>query len=323
MLGFAAASMLVFGALVAFVAATDPYDRGVFSLLKAEGVPAQAPRTAHASRGRDPAFDAAIFGNSHVQLLSPVELTRLTGLPFVSLAVPGTGPRETVALLDYFLRHRRRVPRALVFGIDPYWCRADAAMPALFPFPFWLYERGIAGYLDGLVRYQSLEDALKRLTFALGPARKPRARPDGYWDYDEGVVWQRERQGRAFEASAPTSILNPTGRFPAIEALAARLGDLPRDLPVVLLRPPVHAMALASPISLLGRSEADCLAALQDRMRDRPSVTILDWRVDLAELRIAENFIDLTHYRSPIARAVERDIAVAIASMAARVPARE
>ena len=35
------------------------------------GVRQQGPRTAAASRGRDPAFNAAIVGNSHIQLLSP------------------------------------------------------------------------------------------------------------------------------------------------------------------------------------------------------------------------------------------------------------
>lgn len=313
-LGFAAATALVFGALALFVVGSDPYDRGQFALLRAEGVPAQAPRTAHASRGRDPAFDAAILGNSHIQLLSPAELTRLTGFPFVSLAVPGTGPRETFVLLDYVLRHRARPARALVLGIDPYWCRAEPEMPTLFPFPFWLYDRSAAAYLGGVIRYQSLEDALKRITYARSGGRKPRARPDGYWDYDEGVVWQPERHGPAFAKRASSSILNETGRFPAIEALATRLADLPPDLPVVLVRPPVHAMALAEPGSSLARSEAACLGALQERTKPLTNVAIVDWRVDRPEVRIDENFIDLTHYRSPLARAVERDVAAVISA---------
>lgn len=310
---FAATTVLAFAALVVLVAVLDPYDTGRFALLGAEGVPVQAPRTAHASRGRDPAFEGAILGNSHIQLLSPEELTRQTGIPFVSLAVPGTGPRETFALLDYVLRHRVQPMRALVFGIDPPWCRPETDMPTWLPFPFWLYERSPWRYLVGLVRMRSLEDAFKRLAWARrDPTRRERARPDGYWDYDEGFVWQTERHGSLFGAPAPSGALNETGRFPAIEALGRELDRLPASLPVVLVRPPVHAVALAEPGSALARSEEACRAALAHMAAERRSVAIVDWRVDRPEIRVPENFIDQTHYRRPIARALERDVAAAI-----------
>ena len=76
---------------VAIAYAIDPYDRGSLAAFEGRGVRVQGPRTATASRGRDPAFDAAIVGNSHVQLLSPERLTRATRASFVSLATPGTG----------------------------------------------------------------------------------------------------------------------------------------------------------------------------------------------------------------------------------------
>jgi hypothetical protein len=310
--------VVVFAALLGFVVAVDPYDTGRFALLKAQGVPAQIPRTAHASRGRDPAFDAAVLGNSHVQILAPAELTRLTSIPFVSLAVPGIGPRETFLLLEYFLRHRVRPARAVVVGIDPYWCRADPGMPHWLPFPFWLYERSALGYLAGIVRDQSLDDSFKRLLWALGWSKRQRARPDGLWDYDETFVWQPARHGPMFRAPVPSGILNETGRFPAIEALGRALDGLPKDLAVILLLPPVHAVALPQAGSALARSEQACRAALGDMARGRSSVAVVDWRVDRPEVRVPENFIDPTHYRSAMARAVERDVAAAIGDIEAR-----
>ena len=319
-LAFVATAVVAFASLAAFVVAVDPYDTGRFALLKARGVPSQAPRTAHAGRARDPDFAAAILGNSHIQLLSPDELTRRTGIPFVSLTVPGTGPRETFALLDYFLRHRATPARALVLGIDPPWCRPEVDMPTWLPFPFWLYEREPWRYLAGIVRMGSLEDAARRVAFAVRPTK--RARPDGYWNYDEGFVWQTERHGPLFAAPAPSGTLNETGRFPAIAALGRELGRLPADLPVVLVRPPVHAVALAEPGSALGRSEEACREALVRMAGERPSVAVVDRRVDAPEIRVAENFIDPTHYRGQIARALERDVAAAIAGLAKALPAR-
>lgn len=308
----AGAALAVFAGLLAFVVATDPYDTGRFALLRAPGVPAQTPRTAHASRGRDPAFDAAIIGNSHVQMLSPAGLSAATGLAFVTLSVPGTGPREQFVLLDYFLRHRTGAARALVIGIDPYWCRPDPALTPWLPFPFWLYDPSPWRYLAGLVRDQSLDDSTKRIGWVLGLSKRPRARPDGYWDYDEGLVWREDRQGVLFQARVPSTVPNETGPYPALDALAARLAALPAGLPVALVQPPVFHLALPEPGTGLARAEAACRAALGRVVAGRPGTALVDWRLDRPEARVPQNFIDPTHYRSAVARAVEADIATAI-----------
>ena len=78
--------------IVTAVYAIDPYDTGRSSLLAKPGVRPQGPRTAAASRGRDQAFNGAIIGNSHIQLLSPERLKAATGLDFVQLSVPATRP---------------------------------------------------------------------------------------------------------------------------------------------------------------------------------------------------------------------------------------
>src|SRR4051812_5349263 len=81
-------------ALFGFIVLMDPYDTGRFGMGWLPGVVDVNPRTADASRGRDPRFDSAIIGNSHGQLIEPTRLSAASGLNFVQLTVPGTGPRE-------------------------------------------------------------------------------------------------------------------------------------------------------------------------------------------------------------------------------------
>ena len=100
------AAALVLVLVVGGAYAIDPYDTGRSTLLGKPGIRPQGPWTAAASRGRDQAFDAAIIGNSHIQLLSPERLRETTGLSFVQLSTPGSGPREQFAVLNWFLRHR-------------------------------------------------------------------------------------------------------------------------------------------------------------------------------------------------------------------------
>lgn len=316
--GFAVAAALVFAPVFAGLVAIDPYDTGRFGLVRKPGVPAQGPRTADASRGRDPAFDGAIIGNSHIQLVSPAELAAATGIPFVSLAIPGTGPREQLALVDYFLRNRIRPAGALVLGIDDFWCTPDPALPLSRPFPFWLYERSPWRYLAGLVRWQVFDEAIRRVQYVAGLSRQPRARPDGYWNYDEGSDWRPDAEDAIPTLRLTVTRPNATGRFPALEALGARLATLPAGLPVVILRPPIIATALPDPATPAGSQEAACREALAVAAAGRPGVTILDWRVDRPETRRLENFRDHTHYRSGLARDVERDIAASLARIGAR-----
>lgn len=309
---FAAAAAVVYVALVAGLLALDPYDTGRFALVRTPGLAVQGPRTAGASRGRDTRFDGAVIGNSHVQLVSPARLAESSGIPFVSLAIPGTGPQEQLLLIDYFLRHRTRPARALVLGIDEFWCTKDETLATWNPFPFWLYGRSEGRYVLGLARFQTFDDAIRRIQYITGTGRHVRARPDGFWDYDETFVWLDERHGAFVRQRSPSGVLNETGRFPALDALATRLAEVPRDLPVVLVRPPVALMSLAEPGTPLARAEAACRARLQGVAAGRPGTALVDWRVDRPEVHEDRNFIDPTHYRTPVARALEQDIAAAL-----------
>jgi len=257
---FLGAGLALLACLLGAVALLDPFDAGVFGEPH-RGVADQAPRTADASRARDPAFDAAVFGNSHIQLVDPAALSRGNGLAFASLTVPGTGPREQLAMLDAFLRHHGGKPRALVFGIDPTWCVEDPALPMTNPFPFWLYDPSPIAYLRGLARYAALEQAVRRIGLAR-PARR-----DGYWNY---AVGRRPAYSAAVPAPADTpaeTVIDDTRRFPALDLLAERLAALPAEVAVVLVRPPVHASTLGPAGSTLARAEASCRLATRARCR--------------------------------------------------------
>jgi hypothetical protein len=307
--------LIVAGAmLAAFVlvaAALDPYDTGRFALVSKAGVPPQGPRTANASRGRDPAFDGAIIGNSHAQLLNPQNLTDRLGFPVVSLTVPATGPKEQLLILDWFLRNRERTPRLVVIGVDGYWCGGDPAMPNWQPFPFWLYAASPFEYLGGLVRFGVMEELGRRLRYVAG--RIERARPDGWWDYEDNYIGLGYVPGPAHDARLaprlPTMPDNATGRFPAAEALRERLKGIPAQTQVVLVRPPVYVTGLPEAGSVAAARDASCAAAYASVAAQRPRTHLLDRRIEDMQTRDRALFFDHTHYRKPIAAGIEAAIA--------------
>ena len=123
---------------------STPMTADASGILGIRGVDDASPRTANASRARDPQFDSAVIGNSTGQLLKPSELSGLTGRSFVQLTVPGTGPREQLAIMDFFVRQHPQVG-ALVIVTDASWCQRDPALPMQHPFPFWLYGESTLG----------------------------------------------------------------------------------------------------------------------------------------------------------------------------------
>jgi hypothetical protein len=295
--------------------AIDPYDTGRSRLFEKRGVRAQGPRTAAASRGRDPAFDSAIVGNSHVQLLSPERLRGKSGLSFVQLSVPATRPHEQLVLIDWFLRHREAPAKALVIGIDETWCTADPALENDRPFPFWLFSANPLAYLRGLMRYDILEELPRRLSYLASDAPE-RARPDGYWDYEPNYAAfgyaERPDIRAALERSPDGGAGPPPARLPAAEALQAAFAAFPVDLDVVLVFPPQYIVYQPRAGTPRGAADEACKAAFRRLAAERPRTRIVDWRTDRPENRIAANYIDQTHYRRNVAEAVEDEVAAAI-----------
>ncbi len=314
---FVAVACLLTGGFLAFAFLIEPYDTGRSPIGFESGVRPQGPRTAAPSRGRDPAFNAAVIGNSRIQLVSPEELGRRTGLSFVSLTAPALRPKEIVVLVDWFLRNRRSPAQALVIGIDDYWCTADPALPNDKPFPFWLFSAGLAEYLVGLLRYDVIEEVQQRLRYLLAPAPE-RARPDGYWDYessylDQGYMADPARRRKLAGPPEEKSIEN-LGPFPAAKALGALLAGAPAGLPVILLRAPVYATALPGP-GFSTDADAACRAAFREVAERRPMTASVDMRRDDALARDPANFFDHTHYRLSVARRIETEIAATLAAL--------
>ncbi|TGD98950.1 hypothetical protein [Methylobacterium nonmethylotrophicum] len=309
----AAAALLLAGHL-ALALAIDPYDTGRPRLLARDGVRPQGPRTAAASRGRDPAFTAAIVGNSHIQLVSPARLSEATGIPFVQLSVPGTGPGEQLRVAGYFLRHHPRAA-ALVIGADATWCTGDPALPPLRPFPDWLLAEDWADYLLGLLRLTVAAEVVNRIGWAARAAPR-RAAPDGYWDYEPDYrrLGDPDAPERTASLARPAPADPDPGEggpdFPAAARLRALAESLPPGAALVLVFPPVYAEAAARPGTPRAAAAQACRAALGQAVA--PRGRIVDWSGDRPERHDPALFFDATHYRQPLARRLEADIAAAL-----------
>ncbi len=305
---------LAAAAMAAALVALDPYDSGRLALARAPGVgKGEGPRTAAASRGRDPAFDAAVFGNSHVQLLAPERLDSATGARWVSLTAPATGPKEQLVLLDWFLRHRAKPTRAVVIGVDAAWCGQDPASPNDKPFPFWLYDRSDWRYAAGLFRASAVADLGGRLARLMGKGE--RARPDGFWDYEPEYLrlgYDGPVKRAALEKIEDLYAYAKPGPFPAVAALREALAGAP-DLPVVLARPPIYRSLRPAGGPGEGARLA-CDRAFADFAATRPKTALLTLHA-IEGADDPANFFDRTHYRRPIAEKVEAAVAAALAAM--------
>jgi hypothetical protein len=305
---FLAALALGAAAVLALVLIVDPYDSGRVGLTGIKGVSDASPRTANASRARDAQFDSAVIGNSTGQLIKPTELSRLTGLRFVQLTTPGTGPREQLAILDYFVRQHAKTG-ALVIVTDASWCSRDPALPQQHPFPYWLYGESDLDFLGKLFSSRALSLTWRRILVGLG--LRQRSEPDGYWDYEalgprefQPVIVPRDDGG-----PAPAQVSED---FPGVALLDAAIRKLPADVPVVLFAPPAYYTMLPKPGSLAAAEEQACNAALRKVVAGRPQSNFIDYRVDNALTRERANFMDFGHYRAPIARRMEQGIAESI-----------
>ena len=305
---FLGAFVLGAGFVYALVLIVDPYDSGRVGLLAIKGVDDASPRTANASRARDQQFDSAVVGNSTGQLIKPSELSRLTDLQFVQLTTPGTGPREQLAILDYFVRKHTKIG-ALVIVTDASWCSRDPALPQQHPFPYWLYEHGNIDFLGRLFSSRALSLTWRRTLVGLGLRQRTAA--DGYWDYElqgprefQPVIVPRDDGG-----PAPAHVSED---FPGVALLGAAIKKLPADVPVVLFAPPAYYTMLPKPGTLAAAEDQACAAALRKLVAGRPHSNFIDFRVDNALTRDRANFMDFGHYRAPIARRMEQGIAESI-----------
>lgn len=88
---------------------------------------------------------------------------------------------------------------------------------------------------------------------------------------------------------------------------------MPADVKLIAYMPPQHRSALPPPGSEKHVRFVGCKHELAQRVRARNGGVLLDFFRDTPESRDAENFMDSGHYRAPMARHIEREIAAALA----------
>jgi hypothetical protein len=304
------AFVAILGAAWAVIILVDPYDCGRFIARAVSGVVDVSPRTANASRGRDPVFDSAIFGNSRGQLLEPQRLSRETGLKFVQLTIPGTGHREQLTVLHWFLRHHQRVG-ALVFVTDPIWCIQDPNPRLRTPFPFWLYGDSDAEYLANSFRTHTFTLVWRQMQLRTG--RRARTAQDGYWDYEHDRIFNFHPEIPAQFQPAVLKARAPELPFPAIALLQDALRGVSEDVPVILVMPPSFFTDLPGEGDPRADLIAQCKGALALAAGERRRGAFLDFEFDGEIARDPEYFMDATHYRASLARIMEHRIASSFA----------
>jgi len=306
----------ILAGLLAMIAIVDPYDSGQFPVSLITGITDKDPRFASASRGRDPRFDAAVFGNSHGQAIHPVRLSQATGLRFVQMTVPGITPREQLTLMNWFARHHANI-EAIVLVVDEWWCTHDPNLPTRYEFPYWLYSGRTFDHLTKLLSTQSFDRAIRRVALAFGLTEA--ADPNGFLDYEEGKTWSFSPAPIAeLEAQSGLASPKPADPFPAAEQLAAMLSNLPADVPVIFVMPPVYYSSLPRPGTAAAADLSSCKFALAQIVAQRKRGDFLDMQVDTALARDPKNFMDATHYRANVAVMIENRIAAALKAQTPR-----
>ena len=219
-----------------------------------------------------------------------------------------------MTLIKWFARnHSPKSIRAIVLVVDDWWCTHDAALPALYEFPFWLYEDGNLKYLQKLLTTQAFDRTLRRVALGLGIARI--TQPAGFDDYELGATW-------AFHPSPSPPPPIPghfdtsklAHNFPAIEQLNELLIAYLPDVPVITIMPYVYFTALPQPGSETEADIANCKLAIASAMKKRAKGRFIDLRIDTSLAHDASNFMDATHYRKTVAVDIEGKIASALSA---------
>jgi hypothetical protein len=304
---FLVAFVAVLALTLAFIILIDPYDSGRFPSLGIAGVSDTNQRTANVSLGRSEKFNAAVFGNSHGQLLDPDRLARATGLSFVQLSTPGVHAPEQLAIIHWFIRHHPRIG-ALVLAADERWCSEDP-QPWRW-FPFWLYGDSDLQYLVNSLNSRSAGAAVRRVEHAMGLMQP--SDPRGYDDYESRRPADYRFDfppipPRPAPATAPIDL--GARAFPAIDRLAAELKAVPDGMPpLVVVFPPVYVAVLPNDATSLAVLK-ECKARLARLAAATPRGGFLDYLIDSPIARDQASFQDIDHYRALVARRIEQEIA--------------
>ncbi len=314
--GVACAAIAMLSAI--FVIVLDPYDSGRFSPFDGYGVSSFGQRLTAASLARAPTTQAAIIGNSTVQLIDPARLAELTGARFVSLAIPATGPIEQLAVARWLVRHHDGVSppplEALVIGLDARWCQGASQLDVRDPFPFWLYGDSGFAYVRGLLNLRGVEAAERKARLILGIEKRLRA--DGYRDFEPELA--RHETAAAADFAEGNRGFDAAGgdTLDAVRRLRDFLAGMPATTLLVLVFVPRYSVTLPAPGSAAEQRSDACKAAFRQLAAGRPHTAVVDFLKDGEIARDRRNFWDRVHYRKPIAHLIEDEIATALRAAA-------
>ncbi|CAN7269854.1 hypothetical protein LJR009_001159 [Bosea sp. LjRoot9] len=325
-MAFLVSALVLGGVLFGFVVALDP-----FGLRVQAGVPARPlmdlnQRYMYPQLVRSGAFDSGVFGTSTMRLLDPAILSRSIGGRFANLAMNAATPWEQVQMADLFAR-TVTAPKAVIWGLDLTWCESDATTPAKRltprPFPPWLYDGASWADAPRQLNLTTLEISARLLAHRLGylPAR---IRGDGYEvftppeaSYDLARARSHlypDNHGFAPDLtplSPPAAVSEAerlSWRFPALAWLDEALSSFPAGTSKLIVLPPTHIAAQPREGSVAAQRYNACKAALRG-LAARQGATIVDYAHGSAVTEVDQNYWDPLHFRLPIARRVEADLA--------------
>ncbi len=288
-------------AVVAFIAAADPY-----GLRAAPGHPPgpivdTAQRWSYPQVARGGAFDAAVFGSSTSRLLDPVALDAAFGAHFANLAMNAATPDEQLRLARLFLAGGQG--KLVLFGLDTTWCAAAPAARSAIPFPDWLYEPNPAFGFLRQVNSRSVEAAAKAVLVRAGQGRAA-IRADGYAVFTppeaayDAVRAEAHIASAAHDPQEPAD--SPDAPMPALERLRDLLGAQGPRTRAILAFMPVHAVLQARAGTPAGERESACKARAA-RIGAEHGALVVDFRIPSPVTTQDTNYWDALHYRVPVA----------------------
>jgi hypothetical protein len=297
--------------LYAAVVLLDPFATGRLTPAAHFDVTTEKRMFAHVGRVRNPAFDAAVIGNSRGFALETGRLSAASGRTFTHLTLEAAFADDQLRMARLFAAARAGRPALIVHVVDDAtWCSPAKAATA-YTMPWWLYEGSNLPYLRNIFSADSLGAAFLRASIMLG--FKPRhLRSDGY------ALWlprnATELRQDMLRTPRPVNAAAADVPFPNLDDLARALQEF--DASVVLFMPPTFAGALPATGSPAEARLAACKRRLAAIAGARPHTAFVDALADRESTRNPNNFIDATHYLDPVAIEVEVGIVAAIKRLA-------
>lgn len=331
---FLVATLATMLALWGFAAALDPFGLRVGRGQAARPLMDINQRYMYPQLVRSGAFDSAVFGTSTMRLLDPATLSQGIGGRFANLAMNAATPWEQLQMAQLFAGHVA-APKTVLWGIDPLWCAADAADPGkrLTPrsFPPWLYDGIGWGDWPQLMNLTTLEIAARLLAHRLG-FMPERIRGDGYevftppearYDLARARLHLYADHGGVAPDPAPLVPAESVGaevragwRYPALAWLDQALSRFPPGTQTMFVLPPAHYAMMPREGSAEGQRYAACKSELA-ALAARHGAILVDYAQGSPVTRRDENYWDRVHFRLPIARRIEADLAAVAQGAAA------